>query len=337
MSKFFRGARTVSAAVGNPAPILTGNPTLIASWDFGDSGKITQSGGKISAIAPSDGTSYTLSQASAPAQPSAVTLASYGCAQFSGAQALALASSLGVSTTGVITIVAVMEMSALAVSGTVFSLANNASSGNYNRHRMGALSTSSGFQFHSGDNAVFHNANRGVAYPLGRHLVVGTGAQSGGTVRMWQDSSANTGTVASSLGAISVGLTNVSLGADQSGDYLNGYVWRVLVYSGQISATNVDELAAWANAAWVVGGTSSSIGSSILTWDAPSDMTGVDGYKVYWSTTRGGTTYSATVSGVGTLTYTVTGLTTGTWYFTVRTTASGIEGPDVYVGEKAVA
>lgn len=330
-------AGVVVIASDTAAPTLTGSPTLIASWDFNDLTKLTLVSNKISDAAGADGTSYTLSQGTDASRPTRIVLAGYGCAQFSGAQVIKLASSLGVSTTGVITIVAVMEQSTLASSGTVFSLANNAIAGNYNRHRMGALTTASGFNFHEGDNAIFHNANIGTAYPLGRHLVVGMGAQSGGTMRIYQDASTTTGSVASSLGAISVGLTNTALGADQDGDFLNGYVWKLLVYSGQLSTTNVDELATWSNARWGIGGTSSSVGASTITWNAPSDLTGVDGYKVYWGTTRGATTYSATVSGAGTLTYGVTGLTTGTWYFTIRTTASGVEGPDVYAGSKAVA
>lgn len=324
------------ATNGAAAPTLTGNPTLLASWDFGDASKLTLVGGKISAIAPSDGTAYTLAQATDAARPLSVTLASYGAAQFSGAQFLSLATTLGVSTSQVITVVAVNEMSSLATSGTIFSLSSNSTSGNYARHRLQINSGASGFQYRQGDNVNNTVANSSAPYPLGRHLIVGAGALSGSAVKIYKDSSATSGSVTSNFGTLAGALTRVTVGNDQDGDYLNGYTWRLLVYAGTLTTTNVDQLGTWANARWGIGGTSSSVGSSILTWNAPSDGLN-DGYKIYWSQTRGGTDYSTTIGSAATLTYTVTGLTTGTWYFTIRSTLGGVEGPDVYIGEKAVS
>lgn len=73
-------------------------------------------------------------------------------------------------------------------------------------------------------------------------------------------------------------------------------------------------------------------GSFSLAWVAPTTMgdgtavTGLTGYKVYWSTTPYDVSppNSASVSGAGTLTYTITGLASGTYYAWVSAiTASG--------------
>jgi hypothetical protein len=320
-----------------PAPSLTGSPTLIASWDFGDSSKLTLSGSKITTINGSDGTSYGLSQGTDATRPTTVTLAGYGAAQFSGAQALTIASSLGRSTSDIISVVVVGEMSSLATNGTFFTLSNSNNTGNYGRHRLQINSGTSGFQYRQADSLNTRVASFGTAYPLGRHLVVGTGALNGGTIRVYKDSASSPGTFSSDFGVIGSSLVRATVGADQDGDFCNCYVWRVLVYAGALTSTNVTELASWANGYWGIGTTSSSVGSATLTWNAPSDTTGITGYKVYWSQTRGGTDYSASVSGASTLTYTASSLTTGTWYFTLRTVSSNGEGADVYLGQKSVS
>lgn len=79
----------------------------------------------------------------------------------------------------------------------------------------------------------------------------------------------------------------------------------------------------------------SGAGSIALNWVAPATMgdgsavTGLTGYKVYWSQVPYDINppNSASVAGAGTLTYTVTGLASGNWYLWVSAVTSGGESP----------
>lgn len=83
------------------------------------------------------------------------------------------------------------------------------------------------------------------------------------------------------------------------------------------------------------GGAASATGSIKVNWVAPTTMgdgtaiSGLTGYKVYWSTTPYDTSppNSATVSGAGTLTYTITGLASGAWYVGISAVTSAGESP----------
>lgn len=332
------------------APTLTGTPTLVASWDFGDSSKITLNGSKISAIAGSDGTAYTLSQATAALQPDAVTVGGYGAARFTGAQLLKLASSLGCNSTDSLTVLIVGEQLQENSQGTLFSLATSSTSGNYGRHRLSVVGTNagvspSGVRYTQAGNVTSESVSIGTPLPLGRHLLVGAGGPSTSTNKVFLDSTGSTASASSTFGPagtqnLGSAPSSVCIGADQDSDFCEFLVWRIAVYKNVIAAnlsTNVTEAAAWMASNWGNPTTAGTLTTADLRWSAPYDTTGVDGYKVYWSQTRGGTDFSATVSGVSTLQYTVTGLTSGTWYFTLRTTASGVEGPDVYLKEQTVA
>src|SRR6185295_5773184 len=274
------------------APTLTGSPTLVASWDFGDNAKITQSGGKISAIAPSDSTSYTLSQATGSAQPAVAALGSLQAARFDGAQLLKGATGLGRAASDVVTVVAVMETAGLGNYGTVFSLSSSSSTtSNYARHRMHLNGMSRGYMYHQGDNSTNQIAAEEVEYSWGRHVVIGVGAVNTATQRIYHDSTTNTGSITSQFGSVSGGFVSTSIGADQVADYLtNAYVLRVLVYNGTLTSTNVTEIATWASTNYGLT-TGATIGSATFTWVAPVDTATSpvqDGYKLYWSQTAGG-------------------------------------------------
>lgn len=324
-----------------PAPTLTGSPVLVASWDFGDSSKLTVASGKISAVSGSDGTTYTLSEATGTAQPATITAAGYGAAEFSGAQRLKAASSLGRAQTDSITVVVVGELLEPNSSGTFFSLAASSTGGQYSRHKLHVVGTNqgvspSGLRYSQSNNVTPQSVDMGTPAPIGRHLIVGAGAQSGGSNKIYRDASSNANAASSSFTTVGSNLANVAIGADQDSDFFTGYVWRVLVYAGTLTNTNVTELATWAQAAWGINVNAASVGSAKLSWQASPDVT-VDGYKIYWSQTPWGTDNSATVSGIGTTTYTITGLTSGQWFIFGRSTVGGIEGTDFPIGEKNVA
>lgn len=339
--KFIRGTRSgggcSTAAVA--APALTGNPTLIGSWDFGDTSKITLASGKISQITGSDSTAFTLTQGTTSAQPVPITLGCFQAAQFDGAQSLKITSALGRANSDVFTIVVIGENRAPAQNGTFVSFANStSSSGNFNRHKIRANGTYLGWQLQLADNSTHQETSvstLATPYDLGRHLIVGAAATNTNTMTLYKDGSQLT-TATSQFTAVNTNYAQFMIGGDQVADFLSGYVWRVLMYAGTLTSTNATELNTWALANWGATSTGSSSSTATVNWMAPSDTTGIDGYKVYYSKTYGGTDFSTTVSGAGTTTASISGLTSGTWYFTVRTTSSGNEGDDMNLDARRV-
>jgi hypothetical protein len=335
--------KTTAVASGGAvaAPTLTGSPILLASWDFGDNAKITQASNLISAISGSDGTSVTLTQGTGSAQPTLITAGGYGAAQFNAAQSLKAASSLGLAASGTVTVVAIAEMAEPATNGTFLSFSSsNSNTSSYGRHKMTANGTYLGFGMRVGDNstnqlASMGNSSGGNAYPRGRHLIVGAGAANAGTVSIYKDAAANVGTVTSQFTSVSGGYVAVTMGVDQVADFLDGLVWRMLIYQGTLSTTNVTELAAWANANWGIGVDAATLNKADLSWDI-RDTAGITGYKACWSQTYGACTFSASISGASTQTYQVTGLGTGTWYFSLRSVNANGEGDSIPMGQKAI-
>jgi hypothetical protein len=328
------------------APTLTGSPTLIASWDFGDDSKLTLSGSYVSAIAGSDGTAYTLSQATAALRPERVIAGGYGAAKFTGAQVLALASSLGRSQSDSITVVVVMEQLQEDSEGTIFCLATNATAGRYQRHKLQMLPNTtgsglSGPRYIQAGNVTEETVERNTAFPLGHHLIVGAGGPSPTTNKIYVDAAANVATGTSTFGPSGTqttgsNLTSTALGADQDSDFFTGLVWRFLIYAGQVSSTNVTELAAWKAAAWGGPTTVGTMTEADIRLQPPSDGVG-DGYKVYYSQTPWGTDNAVTLSGLSTTSTRITGLTSGTWYFYAAVTNGATESEMIPIKEQTVA
>jgi hypothetical protein len=110
----------------------------------------------------------------------------------------------------------------------------------------------------------------------------------------------------------------------------------VLLYAGTLTPTNATELQTWADSNWGATSTGSSSSTAVINFEKPSSTASIDGYKVYYSKTYGGTDNSVTLSGSSSNSTTITGLTTGTWYFMVRTTSSGNEGDDMNLDARQI-
>lgn len=341
--KFLRGARSAggggcsTAAVA--APSLTGSPSLIGSWDFGDTAKITLASGKISQITGSDSTAFTLTQGTTAAQPVPITLGCYQAAQFDGAQSLKIASALGRANSDVFTIVVIGENRTSAQNGTFVSFANSTgSSSNFNRHKVRANGTYLGWQLQLADNSTHQETSvstLATPFDLGRHLIVGAAATSTNTMTLYKDGTQLT-TATSQFTAVNTNYAQFMVGGDQVADFLNGYVWRVLLYAGTLTSTNASELQTWALANWGATSTGSSSSTAVVNFEKPSSTASIDGYKVYYSKTYGGTDNSVTLSGSSSNSTTITGLTTGTWYFMVRATFSGNEGDNINLDTRQI-
>jgi hypothetical protein len=268
-----------------------------------------------------------------------ITFGCYQAAQFDGAQSLKITSALGRANSDVFTIVVIGENRAPAQNGTFVSFANStSSSGNFNRHKIRANGTYLGWQLQLADNSTHQETSvstLATPYDLGRHLIVGAAATNTNTMTLYKDGTQLT-TATSQFTAVNTNYAQFMIGGDQVADFLSGYVWRVLMYAGTLTSTNASELQTWALANWGATSTGSSSSTAVVNWLAPSNTTGIDGYKVYYSQTYGGTTFSTTVSGSSTTTATITGLTSGTWYFSVRSTSSGNEGDSINLDSRQI-
>ncbi|MBA3588203.1 hypothetical protein [Methylibium sp.] len=326
------------------APTLTGSPELRASWNFDNAASLTKSGDDIGTVAGVDGTTYALT-AAGTLRPKFVTLVGRGAARFRGEQILSASSDLGLDASP-LTLVVIGEMSVEHTDGTFVNLGGTGNS-KYNTHRLAASSQREGFIHYRGDNSGFAEVSAGTLkladgpgapYPLGRHMLVGVSAASNTELRLYVDSAASK-RVRATTTRINPNMSAFQLGASgtavlPTSRLLGGYIYRVLVYVGALTDQNVGELAAWAGAAWGIGGTAASYKGQDLAWENPRNMTGVTGFRVYAASTLGGSTTSATLGLVNA--HTFTGLPSGINYFSMATLAGSVEGPRVYLGSKNV-
>jgi Putative Ig domain len=242
-------AYTVSAAAtGVAAPTLTGSPTLLASWDFADNTRLTNTGALIDQITGSDGTTHTLAS-TGTARPSVVTRSGRQVAQFSGGQALQKIGSVGISNQ--CTIVTIFEPTSVAANSCLVQYAAGPGVfGAATQQHTALISSSTGIQHRKHDGTNQSIASVGSVPTLAPHLAVGT-SFSGSTAAELNIDGAGAAIVAGALAAGPSGIDRVTMGrtgaATPEFPY-NGYISRVLVYSTPLNATQREEVAAWAAA-----------------------------------------------------------------------------------------
>lgn len=240
---------STATASGVAAPTLTGSPTLLASWDFDRSDLIMLSGGDIDSISGADGTSYTL--LTPGNMPSQEARGGKNTARFTSASSeyMQIASNLGINPANGCTFVLVLELADAIANQNVFEVADGTVATNRQRYNHQFVTGATGLRTRKAAAAASGDAQQGSAFSAAKYLAVcrfpggtatcthhidGEGAgDSSGSV------AAPTSLVTTTLGAI--------LASSALSNYLNGWVWRVLVYSGDIGATAAEEVAVWAN------------------------------------------------------------------------------------------
>jgi hypothetical protein len=238
-----------------PAPVLTGNPALLASIDPADMSSLTLDGsGNVSSIAGVDGTSraYSGTSANGSALPALAVSGGVQTIDFVEAlqQYLGRGDSSGVSTnatTGRCSIVAIFERTSASVSTlavTTIGQASNTASIN----QLNLLATTAGYLTRKAGASSVVTLTQG-AQDQARHLQIGVmtngtsgpvgyldgGAGASGATANWPTTLDNT-----KIGARTTSGTTTAFGS-----------WRLcrwLVYDAVLNATHAEEIAAWAAA-----------------------------------------------------------------------------------------
>lgn len=227
------------------APTLTGSPTLVASWDFNNSGTVSLSGSNITSISGSDGTSFTLT--SGASNPTQVSRGGKNTARFTAAssQFMQVASALGI--TGECTLVLVYESNVADTTQFLLDIGNGASASTANRRSLMGVATT-GLGARRADTTQ-QDALVGSAYAAAKFLQIGRFPT--GTERAYLNvNGVGTAVQSSGTNAAPTGLSHTTLGARRvsgaESSFADIWVWRVLVYSTSISDTAAEEIAVWA-------------------------------------------------------------------------------------------
>lgn len=241
-------------AKGAVAPTLTGSPTLLASWDFDQAAAIASSGGAIDSIMGVDNTTFTLAGAGGtrPALSTRTANGTKGIADFTAAssQVLKIASGLGIGTAGN-AIILVAEPKTAATAASVLEIQQDSALATVNRSAiLNGTGTSGWGSRKCGATGGNQDANQGVAYATALTLVVGgnKAGSAGSTLNV-----NGVGTPITSAGAttnpVSVNLTTLGCRSVSGvlGNFWGGYLWRVLIYGQELTDTNREEIAVWAN------------------------------------------------------------------------------------------
>lgn len=242
-------ARAQSGGVPVPAPTLTGSPTLLASWDFGDETKLTLEGENISAIAGSDGTSFTLSSTGTN-RPTLGVSDGKAAGRFvrASSQRLFNAATPAINTALGLTFVVIAKPVDTSINASL--LECGVAAANFNTTRIFAnLRTVEGWTFrkHGPSNTV-SLADSPAPYDTALRLLVGV-APPGTTAAQVNVDGAGTAATGSAV-AFPTGLNYTTLGAmrvtNAFDGHFDGFIFRILIYSGVLDATQREEVAVWA-------------------------------------------------------------------------------------------
>ena len=239
----------VATPSGVAAPVLTGSPALLASWDFGDDSTLTVTSGSIDSVAGADGTSFTLTQTGS-ARPTQVARDGKNTARFTSAssQFMSIASILGAASANGVTIVAIVEPATVAASQVILDIANSASTGGNNRLMLSG--GASGWGARKASSTGFSDANLAASFTTAKRLLIAVNRIGAAASNLYVDGTA-TPVVSGTGQNWPTGMNITKMGARTNAGstelYADGWIWRVLVYP-ELTATNYEEIATWAAA-----------------------------------------------------------------------------------------
>lgn len=245
---------TADPALGAAAPALTGNAVPVGSWDFDQAASISSSGGAIDSIMGVDGTSVTLtgSGGTRPALSTRAASGTKGIADFTAAssQVLQAANGFGLGSAGC-TLVVIAEPKATNLAATVLEVSQSSAIATVNRNAIGTGTSTTGWGMRKcGASGGNQDANQGSAYAAAIALVIGV--SKAGTAAAVMDLNGAGTPVTSAGGVANSTANNITLLGCRSvssalGNFFGGYVWRVLIYAQELTTTNLEEIAVWAN------------------------------------------------------------------------------------------
>lgn len=238
-----------AAASGVAAPSLTGSPTLIASWDFGDSSKLTLDGSNITSVSGSDGTSYTIASTGTN-RPTQATTDGKTVARFASASAqyLQIASAFGAPSA--LSIVVIQKPTSAAAAMTIAELGTGAAAF-INDRRLLLASTTTGYQSRKHDNSSTQSiASQGSAYDTTKRCLIGVYPSGSSVAAELNVDGQGTAIVGTPVSNAALGPSFFTLGAGRDSGAqtrpANMDCFRVLVYSAALNATQREEVATWA-------------------------------------------------------------------------------------------
>ena len=248
---FFMGSgRFASAAVeGVALPALTGNPAVLAHWDFDAASTAGLSGSDIDSIASRAGGSHTL--LTPGNMPSQTTRGGKKVATFVAASTeyMQIASACGINTANGCTFVVVGYNPQPTVANYwLLDVANSASTSSRDRYSCASNNGSNGYRTRKSSASASGDAQAGVTPATGLFLLVSrfTGGTGVATQHVNGD---GTPEVSGSIGA-PTGLSHTTLGALYASSALSAYaemdIFTAAILEGDIGATAAEELAAWA-------------------------------------------------------------------------------------------
>ncbi len=250
-------APLVAQASGVAAPTLTGTPTLLASWDFANLATVTEVGGAVSQITGSDGTSVTLAQATAAQRPLLATVGAYKVAQMIRANStfLQVANGLGGQTAMTqVVIASLIDLTADSTTHYLLDVGRRGALTNRERTSINIFRTTAGTRGWRALNAgttQTTEARDSTILSENIRLAINVARGVGSAPELYMDGGATAFTGAAPSGTPGAA-THTTLGAEArgnaEGNFANAYVYRVLIYSGALNATQLEEVAVWAAA-----------------------------------------------------------------------------------------
>ena len=246
--------QAAATAVAAPAGITSA--TLVGSWDPADASTVTINAGLVSALAKSSlDTTSAPTLANASTGPTLVPRTdgagnTRNVLRFTAAssQYLQVFNSLGI--TAGCTLVIVSEHATNTASQVPLDISNGAGNINANRHCF-LSSTSSGFSHNKADATTRSGAATSVVpFPTGIHLHVGRSPVAASTAAIYNLDGQGTAIVSGTTNGVPASLSYTTLGADRvssaQANFLDGWVYRILVYSAPLTDADAEAVAVWA-------------------------------------------------------------------------------------------
>lgn len=241
------------AGMGTPAPVISGAPALLYSWDPDNNALVTMNGAQtnIAQLAGADGTSLALTNGSNTGPTRALVNGKY-VAQFLGTASQFL-SAAGGQAGGTQIVIFDSAGAALSMTTGLFGEVNGASASGVNHQEI--LKINSAGNYVTGrrcDNAgLIADAYSGAGNDTNIHIAVATNLTGVNNSYLFFDGAA-TPFMSASTADLATGINTVTAGARMvSGSMIQfhtGNIYRILKYPGVLTNPQVEEIAAWAAA-----------------------------------------------------------------------------------------
>jgi hypothetical protein len=263
---FIGDATTTSGGLANVAdpPIVSG---LILDINPDNAASVTSSGGLISSISGSNGTTYTATQATGSLQPSLVLAGTTGrnSIQFGGTQYLSIAAAFATSFAAGqdYTLIAVAEVSSLTASQSILDISLNSAASTASRLSLLQVTGTPGSFFHRkcdtsvesdgfmGQNNTVSGYGQAANTPT---LLLGTSQGTGGQPARLNVNHSSYGFVASPTPVISANYNSATIGARFAASaaslFLTGKVHRLLAYNRALVNDERLLMAEWSTAGY---------------------------------------------------------------------------------------